>query len=72
LKEYAYKYFEKVGETKLEGLYREVFKDWIEAFNIKTNEDMILPDPRSRVVSLLKTAYENEKEAVRIMESLTA
>jgi len=71
LKEYAYKYFEKVGETKLARLYREVFKAWIEAFKIKTNEDMTLPVPRSRVVSLLKSAYENEKEAVKIMESIT-
>lgn len=71
LKEYAYKYFEKVGETKLARLYREVFKAWIEAFKIKTNEDMTLPVPRSRVVSLLKSAYENEKEAVKLMESIT-
>ena len=44
---------------------------WMEAFKIKTNEDATSPDIRAKIVSLLKSAYKNEKEAVEIMESLT-
>jgi len=68
LKEYAYRYFEKAGETKLAELYRSVYDAWMEAFRIKTNEDASIPETRARIASLLRSAYENEKEAVRIME----
>ena len=68
LKEYAYRYFEKTGETKLAELYRSVYDAWMEAFRIKTNEDASIPETRARIASLLKAAYENEKETVRIME----
>lgn len=70
LKEYTYKYFEKSGKAELAELYRAVFNAWMEAFKIKTNKDATLPDVRASIVSLLKSAYENEKEAVHIMESL--
>jgi hypothetical protein len=43
----------------------------MEAFRIKMNEDASLPEVRAKIASMLKTAYENEQEAVRIMESLT-
>lgn len=71
LKEYAYKYFEKVGQAKLAEIYRAVFSAWIEAFKIKKDEDSTSPKVRERIVSLLKSAYESEKEATQIMESLT-
>lgn len=70
LKEYAYKYFEKAGQSKLAEIYRGVFDAWIEAFNIKRNEDSTSPKVRARIASLLNSAYESEKEAVQIMESL--
>lgn len=70
LKEYAYKYFEKVEKVGLAELYRAVFNAWMEAFKIKTNEDVASPEVRARIASLLKTAYKNEKEAVQVMESL--
>jgi hypothetical protein len=70
LKEYAYKYFEKAGRTELAELYRNVFHAWMEAFKIKVNEDATLPETRARIASLLKSTYENETKAVRIMESL--
>lgn len=72
LKEYASSYFEKAGQIELAGVYAAVFKAWLEAFEIKTNEDAAQPEVRARIAALLKSAYENEKEAVRIMESLTA
>lgn len=70
LKEYAYKYFEKTEEGKLAKLYRSVYNAWMEAFKIKTNEDATSPEVRVKIASFLKSAYENEKEAVQIMESL--
>ncbi|NLO09728.1 MAG: hypothetical protein GX129_07620 [Clostridiales bacterium] len=69
LKEYAYKYFEKVEKAKLTKVYKAVFHAWIKAFKIKTNEDTTSPEARARIVSLLKSAYEEEKKAVHIMES---
>ncbi|NLU51746.1 MAG: hypothetical protein GXX10_02625 [Clostridiaceae bacterium] len=69
LKEYAYKYFEKVGKNQLAEAYREVFNSWMEAFKIKKNEDATLPETRKRIISLLKSAYQNEEKAVQIMES---
>lgn len=71
LKEYAFKYFEKAGKSKLAKIYRAVFNAWMEALKIKTNEDATSSEVRERIVSLLKSAYKNEIEAVWIMESLT-
>jgi len=72
LKEYAWKYFEKTGKTELAELYKAVFNAWMEAFRIKSNEDAASPEVRAKIVSLLQFAYNNEKEAVKLMESLTA
>ena len=71
LKEYAYKYFEKVGQAELAELYRAVFKAWMEAFKIKAIEDATSTEVRARIVSLLKSAYENEKKAVQTMDLIT-
>lgn len=70
LKEYAYKYFEKAGKTELAELYRAVFNAWMEAFKIKTIEDATSPETRAKIAALLESAYENEKKAVQVMESL--
>ncbi|HPU62688.1 MAG TPA: hypothetical protein PK304_00885 [Mobilitalea sp.] len=69
LKEYAYKYFEKADISELAKLYRAVFSAWMEAYQIKTNEDVTSHETRTKIVSLLQSAYKNEKEAVQIMES---
>lgn len=71
LKEYACKYFEKAEKAELAELYRSVFNAWMEAFKIKTSKDATSPDARAEIVSLIKSAYEIEKEAVQLMESLT-
>ena len=68
LKEYACRYFEKFGESRLAWLYRSIFDAWTEAFRIKTCEDASLPEVRARIASLLRSAYESEKEAVNLME----
>lgn len=70
LKEYIYKYFKKNKMQRLSEIYRNVFNAWMEAFKIKTNEDATLTEVRIRIVSLLNNAYEQEKEAVQIMESI--
>ncbi|NLC68201.1 MAG: hypothetical protein GX754_05340 [Clostridiaceae bacterium] len=70
LKEYAYKYFEKVGMIELAEIYKAVFNAWMEAFKIKTNEDATAAEVRERIASLLNSAYKNEEEAVKVMESL--
>lgn len=72
LKEYAYKFFDKVGQTELAQLYKDVFYAWMEAYKVKKNEDATLPETRAKIVSLLESAYKNEQKAVEIMESLTA
>lgn len=70
LKEYAYMYFQKVRKAELADLYRAVFNAWMEAFKIKKNQDATLSETRSRIASLLESAYKNESEAVQLMESL--
>lgn len=69
LKEYAYKYFEKYGESKLAEIYKEVYDAWMEAFHIKRSEDVTKEQVKKRITSLLKVAYENERKAVQIMET---
>lgn len=69
LKEYACKYFEKTGKSKLAELYKAVFDAWMEAFKIKKNENATSPETRAKIASLLSSAYENERKAVQIMES---
>ncbi len=72
LKEYAYKYFAKSGQTELAEIYKAVFNAWNGAFKIKISEDASLLVVREKISSLLKLAYDNEKKAVQIMQALTA
>ncbi|HHW23508.1 MAG TPA: hypothetical protein GXX26_11615 [Clostridiaceae bacterium] len=69
LKEYACRYFEKAGISELARIYKDVFNTWMEAFRIKISEDATSPEVRAKIVSLLRSAYEDEEEAVRIMKS---
>lgn len=70
LKEYAYKYFEKAGQSELAKIYKEVFELWLNAFKIKTSQDAALSEVKAIIISLLQAAYENEKKAVKIMTAL--
>lgn len=67
LKYYAWRYFEKTGETELSGIYKDVFDAWQEAFQTKTGKDVGLPEVRGKIAALLKSAHENELRAVEIM-----
>ncbi len=70
LKEFAYIYFEKSGQTELAQIYKEIFESWLNAFKIKTSQDAALSEVRAKIVSLLQSAYKNEKKAVEIMTAL--
>lgn len=67
LKYYAWKYFEKIKETELATIYKAVFEAWQEAFEIKTSQDISQLEVRVRISTLLKSAHENEIQAVDIM-----
>ena len=67
LKYYAWKYFEKMKQTELDGLYKSVHDAWQEAFNIKRTQDVSQNEIKAKIAILLKSAHENEKQAVEIM-----
>ena len=67
LKYYAYKYFQKMGLTQLTTLYENIYNCWKEAYDIKRSEDINNVAVRDIIAGLLKTAYENEKKATRLM-----
>ena len=67
LKYYAWKYFEKMKQAELAGLYKEVFESWMESFKIKTGQDINQLEVRKKIASLLNSAHENEIKAVDVM-----
>lgn len=69
LKYYAWKYFEKENQISLSELYKKVFDSWHEAFRLKTSNDINLPEIRSKIAELLKSAHKDEISAVDIMKS---
>jgi hypothetical protein len=70
LKEYAWKYFSKYGQAALSGIYAAVFKDWSEAFRLKTQDDITSAEVRGKIAALLKDAWKKETEAAALMEKL--
>lgn len=68
LKYYAWKYFEKIKQTELTGIYKAVYDAWQEAFQIKKEQDISQPEVRAKIVELLKSAHNNEMKAVEIMD----
>lgn len=70
LKEFAYIYLKKTGQKELAQIYKEIFESWLNAFKIKTSQDAALSEVRAKIVSLLQSAYKNEKKAVEIMTAL--
>lgn len=68
LKYYAWKYFEKAGETQFAGVYRDIYEAWFEAFEIKAKQDITLPEMRAKIASFLKSAHENETQAMEMMK----
>lgn len=67
LKYYAWKYFEKMKQTNLAAIYRDVYEKWQEAFNIKTSQDISRLEVRSKIAALLKSAHADEVKAVDMM-----
>jgi len=72
LKYYAWKYFEKYGQSELVGLYSEIERAWREAFGIKTGEDITKQETREKIAALLKTAQQKEEEAAAVMSGLVS
>ena len=70
LKYYAWKYFQRENQTSLAELYEKVFNSWNEAFKLKTSRDITLPDVRSKIAELLKSAHKDEISAVEIMSNI--
>ena len=67
LKWYAWKFFERYGETELAGLYRTVYEAWKKAFDIKQSQDLTREDVRAEILQCLRTAEQAEQEALRQM-----
>lgn len=57
-------------QTQLTETYRAAYNAWLEAFQIKTGEDISKPEKREKIISLLKSAHKNEIQAVEIMSGL--
>lgn len=67
LKWYAWRFFDKYGETALAGLYRRIYESWKAAFDIKNSRDASDEQTRKDIISLLTAAYESEKLAAAVM-----
>lgn len=71
LKYYAWKYFEKNGQTQLAVLYKTIYTAWVEAFKINkfgVSLDENYPSAAAAILVRLKSALENETRALEIME----
>lgn len=67
LKWYAWRFFEKYGETELAELYKTVYESWQKAFKLKKTTDMSLAENRAAVSELLKKALKCEEAALCLM-----
>jgi hypothetical protein len=67
LKWYAWKFFDKYGETELAGLYKTVYESWKAAFDMKTSCDVSDTQVQSEIISMLTAANEAEKKADELM-----
>lgn len=67
LKWYAWKFFEKYGETELAGLYKTVYESWQQTFELKKTADMSSAENRNAASELLKKARECENAALQIL-----
>ena len=70
LKYYAWKYFEKNGQTQLAQLYKAIHAAWMEAFQMNKSGvslDADCPNAAESILARLKSAMENETRALKIM-----
>lgn len=65
LKWYAWKFFEKYGETDLADLYQTVYTCWQSAFNAKGS--LAEATQREAIANLLKQAKECEEKAITLL-----
>lgn len=67
LKWYAWQFCQQHGQVELAALYRTVYENWQKAFEAKRTLDLTARENRQAVASLLKQAWECEKQAVEKM-----
>lgn len=67
LKWYAWKFFEKYGETALSDLYRTVYESWKAAFDLKRQQNATTAESKSAMVAHLTAAQKAETLACEIM-----
>ena len=68
LKYYAWKYFEKMGQSDLAAIYKVVYESWQSAFELKNGRDITDTSIRAAIVKLLRLAHDKEVQAVEIMK----
>ena len=67
LKQYAWLFFEKYRKRELAEKYKTVYKCWQDAFDIKRTSGRLTENSRKTILTLLKEAEKQEKQAVSIM-----
>lgn len=68
LKWYAWKFFEKYGETELAEDYRAIHGAWQAAFDLKRSADVTDPEVRENIAALLEEARDRETAAAAKMK----
>ena len=67
LKWYAWKFFEKYGESALAELYRTAYESWKTAFDTKREQDVTADQTKAHLITLLTAAKDAEVQAVDLM-----
>lgn len=67
LKWYAWKFFEKYGESALAELYRTVYESWKSAFDTKRAQDVTAAETKAQLISFLTAAKDAEVKVVALM-----
>lgn len=67
LKWYAWQFWKKYDEKKLEEVYRKIYTNWQDAFEIVRAGSCLQEANKKRVISFLRTAQEAEAEAMKIL-----
>lgn len=67
LKWYAWKFFEKYGESELAEIYKTVHEAWQSAFACKCSRDVTEADVKVKIIQSLTAARDGEKKAMELM-----
>ena len=67
LKWYAWKFFEKYGDTELAEIYKTVYEAWQKAFDIKVSQDASDMAVRETIIASLEAAKAAESKMTEII-----